>query len=166
MDIRISEDVPESYLAEVRHILSNSEFLLLDKYFHHHNTSRLTHSIHVSYLSWLLAKKLGCDEKAAARAGLLHDFCPYNFREKTPKGEHPAFHHPKAAVENSSRVFQINDRERDAIRTHMFPLGPVPRNKEAWIITLADKICAAMEYCHVETNFMGKDRMIIARASA
>ena len=54
MDIRISEDVPESYLAEVRHILSNSEFLLLDKYFHHHKTSRLTHSIHVSYLSWLL----------------------------------------------------------------------------------------------------------------
>ena len=81
------------------------------------------HSINVSYLSWFIARKLGCDEKAAARAGLLHDFCPYDFRAKTPTGEHQAFYHPKAAADNSAAHFDVTDRELDAILSHMFPLG-------------------------------------------
>lgn len=165
MDVGKTGVVPESYLSQVRHILSNREFMLLDQYFHHHKTSRLTHSIHVSYLSWLLAKKLGCDEKVAARAGLLHDFCPYDFKKQTPKGEHPAFHHPREAVKNSSRVFSINAKEQDAICSHMFPLGPIPRNREAWIITLADKFCAVMEYCYVAEILMGKNKMSIIRTA-
>lgn len=163
MDIQASEEVPREYLEEVWHILSDKEFLLLDNYEHHHNTSRLMHSINVSYLSWLLAKKFHCDKKAAARAGLLHDFCPYDFREKTPTGEHQVLYHPKAAAENSVRMFQISDRELDAIRTHMFPLGPVPRNKEAWIITLADKICAVTEFCHVAIALARKNRMVVVK---
>lgn len=153
MDTQITEGVLEDYLVEVGYILSNREFLSLGNYFHHRKTSRLAHSINVSYLSWVLARKLKCDEKAAARAGLLHDFCPYDFSERTPTGEHQAFYHPKAAMKNSSRVFGINEREQDAIRTHMFPLGPVPRNKEAWIITLADKICAIAELCSLKAAF-------------
>lgn len=107
MDTCLSKSVLADYLAEVQHILSNKEFLSLDDYLHHRKTSRLMHSVNVSYLSWMLARKLGCDEKAAARAGLLHDFCPYDFSKRTPTGEHQAFYHPKAAVENSSRVFGI-----------------------------------------------------------
>ena len=123
MDTQITEGVSEDYLVEVGYILSNREFLSLGNYFHHRKTSRLAHSINVSYLSWVLARKLKCDEN------------------------------PKAAMKNSSRVFGINEREQDAIRTHMFPLGPVPRNKEAWIITLADKICAIAELCSLKAAF-------------
>lgn len=166
MDIQVSGDVPEDYLLEVQHILSNEEFLSLANYFHHYFTTRFMHSVNVSYVSWLIARKLGCDEKAAARAGLLHDFCPYDFRAKTPTGEHQAFYHPKAAAKNSSRVFEINDREQDAIRTHMFPLGPMPRNKEAWIITLADKVCAVMEVCHVAIALSRKNRLVVVPTSA
>ena len=114
----------------------------------------------------MLARKFGCDEKAAARAGLLHDFCPYDFREETPTGEHQAFYHPKAAAENSTRIFHISEREEAAIRSHMFPLGPLPKNKEAWIITLADKICATMEFCHVAIALARKNRLVVQRASA
>ena len=142
MDITVSDEVSQEYHELVKNILCNREFLKLSLYTHHQWTTRLMHSINVSYLSWFIARKLGCDEKAAARAGLLHDFCPYDFRAETPTGEHQAFYHPKAAADNSAAHFDVTDRELDAILSHMFPLGPLPRNKEAWIISFADKACA------------------------
>lgn len=162
----MSDEVSEGYLAEVKHIFADKEFLSLGRYVQHQWTTRLMHSINVSYVSWVIAKRLGCDEKAAARAGLLHDFCPYDFAEKTPTGEHQAFFHPKAAASNSLQRFAVSQREFDAIRTHMFPLGPVPQNKEAWIITLADKICATMEFCHVAIALARRNRIMVVPASA
>ena len=161
MEIQVSEEVSPAYLAEVGHILKNEEFLSLACYVHHQWTNRLMHSINVSYLSWIIAKKLRCDAKAAARAGLLHDFCPYDFKVKTPTGEHQAFYHPKAAARNSLEKFDISAREKDAILTHMFPLGPLPRNREAWIITLADKICAILEVCHIAVALERCNRVVI-----
>ena len=130
MDIQLSDEVSQAYLSEVEDILKNKEFLSLSLYEHHQWTNRLMYSINVSYISWKLAKKLGCDAAVAARAGLLHDFCPYDFRQKTPTGEHQAFYHPKAAADNSARTFDISEKEWNAILTHMFPLGPVPKNRE------------------------------------
>ena len=80
MDITVSDEVSQEYHELVKNILCNREFLKLSLYTHHQWTTRLMHSINVSYLSWFIARKLGCDEKAAARAGLLHDFCPYDFK--------------------------------------------------------------------------------------
>lgn len=157
----MSEEIPKNYLAEVEYIFADLEFLSLSRFAHHHWTNRLMHSVNVSYLSWMIAKKLRCDEKAAARAGLLHDFCPYDFTQKTPTGEHQAFYHPKAAASNCMQKFELSQRELDAILTHMFPLGPVPRNKEAWIITLADKICAIMELCHIAIALARRNRVVV-----
>lgn len=149
MEIQLSDDIDSEYIQDVKYILENEEFISLTNYVHHQWTNRLIHSINVSYLSWYIAKKIGCDQKMAATAGLLHDFCPYDFRLKTPTGEPQAFFHPKAAVKNSVRLFNINQKEIDAIYSHMFPLGPLPKSKEAWIITIADKVCAVTEMCHV-----------------
>lgn len=161
MDIQFSEEISEGYLSAVEHILRNEEFLSLCLYSHHQWTNRLMHSVNVSYISWKMAKRFGCDEKVAARAGLLHDFCPYDFSEKTPTGEHQAFFHPKAAAKKSLQIFDISKREEDAILTHMFPLGPVPKNSEAWIITLADKVCAALELCHIAVALARRNRVVI-----
>ena len=141
MDITVSDEVSQEYHALVNNILCNREFLKLSLYTHHQWTTRLMHSINVSYLSWFIARKLGCDEKAAARAGLLHDFCPYDFRAETPTGEHQAFYHPKAAAENSAT--------------------PLPRNREAWIISFADKACAIAEGCHIAIALARRNRIVI-----
>lgn len=161
MEIRFSGEISAEYLDTVESIFSDQEFLSLSQFVHHHWTNRFMHSVNVSYVSWLIAKKFGCDERAAARAGLLHDFCPYDFRQTTPTGEHQAFFHPKAAAENSMKKFELSQQEVNAILTHMFPLGPIPRNKEAWIITLADKICAAMEVCHVAIALARRERVVV-----
>ena len=147
MDITVSDEVSQEYHELVKNILCNREFLKLSLYTHHQWTTRLMHSINVSYLSWFIARKLGCDEKAAARAGLLHDFCPYDFRAETPTGEHQAFYHPKAAADNSAAHFDVTDRELDAILSHMslwdlfhatrkpgssaLPIRPAPSRKAA-----------------------------------
>ena len=73
MDLQLSDEVSQAYLAEVEDILQNKEFLSLSLYEHHQWTTRLMHSVNVSYISWKLAKKFGCDARVAARAGLLHD---------------------------------------------------------------------------------------------
>ena len=166
MEIQWSEEVPPEYLAEIGPILKNREFLSLGRYVHHHKSNRLLHSMNVSYVSWKMAKHLGCDEKAAARAGLLHDFCPYDFEEETPTGEHQAFFHPKAAAENSCLYFEISKKEQEAILSHMFPLGPVPKSREAWIITAADKLCAVTELCHVAFALARRGRVVIRPALA
>lgn len=150
MEIQLSEEIASDYRAQVQHIFADEEFLSLNQFVHHYWTNRLMHSISVSYLAWKIARKLGCDEKTAARAGLLHDFCPYDFKKKTPTGEHQLFFHPKEAAKNSMKKFEISEKEFDAILTHMFPLGPIPKHREAWIIVLADKICATMEFFRIK----------------
>ena len=145
MELTFNGQIEPGYIKEVKDILENREFMQLGAFSHHQSTSRLMHSINVSYISWHIARKLGCDARMAARAGLLHDFCLYDFREKPPTGGFQAFYHPRVAAKNSQEVFGISEREKSAILSHMFPLGPVPKNREAWIITMADKICASME---------------------
>lgn len=159
MEIRISNEVAVQYRIHVEQILKNKDFQKLRYYKQHNWSNRLMHSINVSYLSWWIARRLGCDESVAARAGLLHDFCLFDFHEKTPTGEHQTFFHPKAAAENSIECFGISPKERDAILSHMFPLGPIPNSKEAWIISFADKICATAELCSIAIALARKGRV-------
>ena len=49
------------------------------------------------------------------------------------------------AARRADRLFGLSQRQRDAITSHMFPLAPVPRNSEAWVLTLADKVVASRE---------------------
>ena len=95
MDIQLSDEVSQAYLSEVEDILKNKRnFFSLSLYEHHQWTNRLMHSINVSYISWKLAKKLGCDATVAARAGLYMIFAPMIPAENAYRRT-SAFYHPK-----------------------------------------------------------------------
>lgn len=162
MDITVSDDTAAEFLGLVQHILDDSEFRKLVFYKQHLKTTRFMHSLNVSYLSWLTARKFGWDESAAARAGLLHDFCLYDFKEKLPKGEFQPFYHPKVAARTSDERFQIYEKERQAILSHMFPLGPLPRSREAWVISCMDKLCAVTEACRCNIALARRNRVVIS----
>ena len=95
--------------------------------------------------------------RAVTRAALLHDFFGYDWHSDDYKqtlrryrGWHRvkqmhAFAHGKRAARRADRFFSLDERQRSAIISHMFPLAPVPRNSEAWILTLADKVVASRE---------------------
>ena len=97
MDITVSSDIDSEYLSLIQNILDDPEFKKLGLYTQHLKTTRLMHSINVSYISWMIARKFGLDECAAARAGLLHDFFLYGYGEKDKRDFHScmAFDHPK-----------------------------------------------------------------------
>ena len=120
-------------------ILKNEEIIGL-RYEYHHGISRLDHSLNVARLTFNMCKLFKIEKiEEVTRAALLHDFY------KT--GEDSSFRgHPTTAVNNAKRVFNVNDMQADIIYNHMFPATlRVPKYKETWIVTAADKLVAINE---------------------
>ena len=134
------------YLCFVNDILEHDEFNKLDT-INHHGTNRLEHSLRVSYYSYKIAKLLKLDYEITARAGLLHDFF-LSDEDRTIKDRFlSTFTHPKYAVENASKYFEINDIGRNIIHSHMFPIyAALPKYSESWIVSIVDKIVAIYEF--------------------
>ncbi|GAA0352858.1 HD domain-containing protein [Alkalibacterium iburiense] len=138
----------KDYMALVEDLLENEDLLKLDEITHHRYTTRLIHSIFVSYVSYRIAKRFNLNVRAVARAGLLHDFF-HEDREQIAamkKGSHN-FVHPQLAVENASTITELSDLEKDIILKHMFlcTTTGLPRYKESFVVTCVDKYCAISE---------------------
>ena len=139
------ESVFEEYYSYVEDIISHPEVQRLAQYKQHGDSDRLQHSMSVSFMGFLLARKLRWDAKAVARGGLLHDLFFYYSQDKVFQGLHFLVH-PKVALANSEALFNLTDKERDIISCHMFPVcDRFPRYKESHIIQLVDKYCAMNE---------------------
>lgn len=134
------------YLNIVNHILDNEEFNKI-KYIEHHGISRYDHSLKVSYYSYKIAKLLKLDYRETARGGLLHDFFLSNEERDAKERFISTFIHPKKAVKNSVEFFNINEKEVDIIKAHMFPVNiTLPKYAESWVVNLVDKAVAITEF--------------------
>lgn len=115
---------------------------------HHLCVTVLEHSLFVAYVAYLIARRWsGCDPAQAARAGFLHDLYMY---DRHDRGAHDGFHcfsHPEHALANAVRVYPgLSANGRNAVVAHMFPLARhLPRCREAWAVSFADKFCAVLE---------------------
>ena len=135
------------YEILVSDILNHNEFIKM-KDIAHHGTTRYDHCIKVSYKSYKIAKFLKLDYEAIARAGLLHDFFLVDNKTISFKEEVATlWNHPVYAEKYASKYFKLNDKEKDIISTHMFPIGitRVPKYLESWIVTFIDKSVAVGE---------------------
>ncbi len=123
-------------------IIKNDEFIKL-KYEDHHGITRLEHSLSVAKVAYKLSSKLSYEKKCEnTRAALLHDF----FTDEDFTGKYKFFNHPELACENAINHFNINERQINAIKAHMFPTAKVlPKYSTSWIVTLSDKIVAVYE---------------------
>ena len=148
----------KEWLNIVKPILLSDEFQRR-KLFKHHDYSVWSHSINVSYNSFITAKRHNLDEYVCAIAGILHDFYPYTYKKnkvleklnpnylyrvntKAKLNELHTFVHPYEASINALKFYPelVNEKILSCIRTHMFPLTiKPPRYKEGWVITLIDK---------------------------
>lgn len=144
MNSKINSDL--KYLRIVNDILENDEFQKT-KSITHHGMTRYDHSVRVSYYSYKIAKLLFLDYEDVARAGLLHDFFftdNQNIRMKTRM--YTLYNHPKFALNNACQNFELSEKEKDIIRSHMFPVNIyVPRYLESWIVDLTDNVVAIFE---------------------
>ena len=132
----------EEYLGIINHILRNDEFKKMNE-IKHHNTTRMNHSLKVSYYSYVIAKSLKLDYEDVARGGLLHDFYTEEIRKcKKIKDKVLIFStkHPNSAVINASNNFELSEKEVNIIKSHMFPVDyRIPKYAESWIVSLVDK---------------------------
>ncbi len=129
-----------------------------EEYRHHGGENTLmAHLIRTAWCAYWICRIFHVSEEheeAAVQAALLHDLFGYDWHERpdskrlVPNMEgirHALFHGTEAADYVGERV-QITERQRDAIRSHMFPLYPIPpRFCEGWVLTAADKLIAIKE---------------------
>lgn len=150
----------EEFHEIIRELMANASVQEMSNYRQHYTTSCLDHCIHVAYYNYVICKKFGLDYISATRAGLLHDLFLYDWRKKNPEHKHlHAFHHPRIALNNSKKYFNINKKEEDIILKHMWPLTIIlPKYKESYIITLVDKYCTLAETIEYYTNNLHKKK--------
>ncbi len=134
------------YMNIVEDIYYNAEFNKI-KTIEHHGVTRFEHSLRVSYYSYKLAKLLKLDYISVARAGLLHDFF-FSKEDRSKKDRFiSVFIHPKISILNSLINFKLNEKEKDIIITHMFPINfKIPKYVESWIVSFVDKGVAIYEF--------------------
>ncbi len=142
----------EKYLQQIEEIAKDileSEGMNKERLFAHHgDISCFEHSLKVTLESLYIKDKfnLTVDETSLIRGALLHDYYLYDWHIRDKSHRLHGFFHAEKALHNACRDFHLNKIEKDIIRKHMFPLNlALPRYKESWIVTLADKKVATKE---------------------
>lgn len=115
-------------------------------YKQHCNTSCYAHCYEASFHCYRICKMLGFDYVSAVRGAMLHDLFLYDWRVSGKENKWHAFTHGKTAYENATKIFELNEIEKDMIVNHMWPMTiSFPKTKEGWVLTFVDKYCALKE---------------------
>lgn len=134
----------------LRDVKADPKVQEMKKFIQHGEVSTYEHCGNVARLSYKINKKfsLNSDVKVLLVGAMLHDFYLYDWHD-FDNGEHllHGFTHPAAASRNAEKYFDIDDRTRHVISTHMWPFNPVriPLSREAWIVCIADKCVSLHE---------------------
>lgn len=135
-------------------IVSNSEYQKTKDCIHH-GMDRYSHMMRVAYYSYKITKFCHLDYVSTTKGAILHDFFLDDYEEKKA---HILVNHPKIALENSKKHFELNTLEQDIIITHMFPFGKrVPKYLESWIVNIVDDFA-----CIYERTYILKENMSLA----
>ena len=141
-------DLPNraAYLNCVQDLMGTAQVQAMRDLPHHPGVSCYEHSVFVSYVAFRLARRWGLDYRSCARCGLLHDLYLYRWNDQSAHPGLQCFDHPEFALRNAEALTPLTPKERNVILAHMWPLAlHLPRSREAWTVSLADKLCATIE---------------------
>lgn len=131
-------------------IINNEEFQEMKK-ITHHGITRFNHSLRVSYYTYLVTKKLNLKYEEATRAALLHDF--FSDETENMKTKKALKEHPKIALENSKKYYELSKMQEDIILKHMYPITTkMPKYKESWVVDIVDDVASLYERTYSVNN--------------
>lgn len=137
--------------AEAARLEREGRLGLCHEFVQHGDVSVYEHVVAVAAESCRMADALArhgiaVDRPSLVRGALLHDYFLYDWHDPDPSHRLHGFRHPFFALRNAEDDFTLDERERNIIVRHMFPLVPVPPTcREAWIVCGADKRVALRE---------------------
>lgn len=140
----------DEFFSIIKDLIENPKVKEMRIFNQHATTSCYQHCMQVAYYTYLVCKKWKLDYVSATRGAMLHDLFLYDWHTyerpiKTWKTQH-AFLHPKVALKNATKIFNLNTIEQDVILNHMWPVTiRFPHYKETVIVTFADKYSACRE---------------------
>lgn len=140
-------------------ISMNSEFMKLNNCVHH-GISRLDHSYRVAYYSYKIMKFLKLNYVEGTRAALLHDFFTDEVDNYGPIGRY--INHPKFALENAKKHFDLTPLQEDIIVKHMFPVTiRPPKYLESVVVDLVDDVASIYERVSATTHEVSYTTMVV-----
>lgn len=144
----IPEEDQKRIVHVSRQLTRDGELGRTRSFIQHGHTTVYTHVHHVARIALWLNRRLNlkADRDRVIRSALLHDYFLYDWHDKSHDHPRPhGFHHPRVAMETAHRHYDLHEREKDAIVSHMFPLTRPPRHREGWLVTAADKLSTFQE---------------------
>ncbi len=134
--------------AYLRKMKRDRRISRMKSFIQHGRVSTYDHVFSVARLSLKINRKfrIHADEHELLKGALLHDYYLYDWH-KDHGGHFHGFTHPETAMHQADRDFHLTDKERNMIRSHMWPLTLLhyPKNREAWILCIADKLVSTQE---------------------
>lgn len=142
----------DPYIEELERLRRDPRIRRMADFEQHKGNNTLGHVCHVAHMSHKLTRRLHLrvNDHSLLVGALLHDYYLYDFRDHPMGAYRHGTTHAQLALENALRDFPdlaLGAREQNIIYSHMWPLNltHLPRCKEAWVVTVADKVCAASE---------------------
>lgn len=155
----LSPETDAEFFSLVGDLYCTPEVQSMRAYPQHSDANRLDHIRAVTYMSYVISKRLSLDVKAASRAALLHDLVYYDWHDPDFSHRPHGYRHPAFAVFNARLLNpSITKKEEKIILRHMWPLTPLPPSSaEGFVVTFADKYCASKEMKLMKSDSLKKD---------
>ncbi len=151
--MRLSSTEKRELINILSELLESDKVNEMKEYIQHGNISTYTHSLIVTYYSYLLAIRLPIvfDIRSIVRGAMLHDFYLYDWHIPDPSHRLHGYVHPGFALKNARKYFSLNLVEADIIGKHMWPLTlrKIPIYRESILVSLIDKYCSLAETFHI-----------------
>ncbi len=147
----MDDNILQIILKYGKDIIASEEFGRTFEQTHHIDTTVGDHTLSVAAEAVKLCLDRGYTDETTLKnvvtSALCHDLGIMGRKEKYANHAVCYVRHPLDSVDAYMNVTgEKDERVIDSIKNHMFPVKPVmPKYKEGWILTLADKISSVRE---------------------
>lgn len=147
--MRIHEEDRDYIKKALSGIADTEEALRMKGFRQHGHVNTYQHVMNVVCLSCVInrAMHMHANRKSLVRGAFLHDYYLYDWHDGNQHKRLHGFRHPVIALDNAKKSYRLTPKEQNIIVSHMWPLTitRVPKSREAVIVCLSDKLCAAYE---------------------